>query len=87
MSIYVDGSRDGPTFAPWLHRAGSGVFFGPGHWKNIAVPLPGPVQTSPRAELYALYRALRSDRRAMNILGDCLFALDGADDGASSFGM
>jgi len=58
ISIYIDGSRDGPSYAPWLHRAGSGVFFGPGHWKNIATPLPGPVQTSPRAELYALYKAL-----------------------------
>jgi len=78
ISVYIDGSRDGPGYAPWIHRAGAGVFFGPGHWKNIAIPVLGPVQTSPRAELLALYRALRAERRPMNVLGDCFYSLDGA---------
>ncbi|KAJ2749269.1 hypothetical protein GGI19_005741 [Coemansia pectinata] len=38
--------------------AGVGVFFGQGHRRNFSGRLPGPVQTSQRAELGAVKRAL-----------------------------
>ncbi|KAI5285618.1 hypothetical protein KEM54_000426 [Ascosphaera aggregata] len=48
-------------------RAGIGVYFGPGDLRNIAEPLPGSRQTSARAELAAIARALELVRRDSNV--------------------
>lgn len=54
--IYVDGSCLGQGTK--RARAGVGVFFGPDDPLNVSERLPGPTQTSTRAEIYAAIRAL-----------------------------
>lgn len=52
IEVYTDGSfKDG--------CGGVGVYFGEGDERNVSEPLPGEHQTSPRAELYAIIRALQ----------------------------
>ncbi|KAF5341050.1 hypothetical protein D9611_006157 [Ephemerocybe angulata] len=65
IHIYVDGSGidNGTSRA----RAGSGVFFGPGSKKNLAVRVPDE-QTNGRAEVYAILRALQATHRHQTLV-------------------
>ena len=67
ITIFPDGSRIGPSFAPWLAKAGAGVYFGPNHVKNRALPLGGPMQTSPRAEALAMLLAIKAEKHRSSI--------------------
>lgn len=57
LLIYTDGSCI-PQSDKVNRRAGIGVWFDMGHPDNLSEPLPGEKQTSARAELYAVVRAL-----------------------------
>lgn len=69
-SVYIDGaclSNGGHN-----PRAGAGVFFGPGDPSNIYKRLPGPDQTSCRAEIYAAILALEATAEPPMVnAGDC----------------
>ncbi|KAJ2771301.1 hypothetical protein IWQ57_002278 [Coemansia nantahalensis] len=56
LVVYTDGSSlwNGKDNA----RAGVGVYFGPDDPRNVSEPLPGPRQSSQRAELAAIVLAL-----------------------------
>ena len=54
---HTDGASEDNQDAP-LRRAGYGVYFGPGHPRDLAEKLTGAVQTNRRAELQAAVRAL-----------------------------
>ncbi|KAF6764520.1 ribonuclease H-like domain-containing protein, partial [Ephemerocybe angulata] len=74
VHVYVDGSSiaNGTPDA----RAGSGVFFGPGSRKNLAVRVPDEL-TNGRAEVYAILCALRAvnDHQSLVIYSDSVYAL------------
>lgn len=77
--IYTDGSCV-PQADVVNRRAGMGVSFGVGHEWNISEPLAGEKQTSARAELVAVIRALETrDRHAptrnVMIHCDCNYAI------------
>lgn len=57
MVIYTDGacSKNGKPGA----RAGYGVFFGDGNYRNVSKPVPGHKQTNNTGEMYAFICALR----------------------------
>lgn len=60
--------------------AGVGVYFGPDHRHNVSEPLAGDKQTSARAELMAVVRALQKaevidGRRPLVIYSDNAYAL------------
>ncbi|KAI7825069.1 ribonuclease H-like domain-containing protein [Kickxella alabastrina] len=85
--VYTDGasSRNGTIHA----KAGIGVYFGPNDKRNLSEPLPGACQTSERAELYAIMRAIAKageagvaggggkavNSRAINICTDSLYSI------------
>ena len=68
-AVYTDGSWDYQANA-----AGSGVFFGTDDPRNISAPVPGE-QTSPRAELWAIYLALDATSGDICICSDCKYAI------------
>ncbi|KAF9519636.1 hypothetical protein BS47DRAFT_1324331 [Hydnum rufescens UP504] len=61
IEVYTDGACRGNGKAG--STAGVGVWFGPGHTKNLSERCPG-VQTNNRAELIAIIRALEMTPRA-----------------------
>ncbi|KAI5306691.1 replication factor A protein 2 [Ascosphaera pollenicola] len=65
VPVYTDGACSGNGRVSG--RAGIGVYFGPNDLRNIAEPLSGTRQTSARAELAAIARALEIVRRDFNI--------------------
>ena len=60
-----------------LRRAGVGCFWGRGHERNIAQPLPGELQTNQRAELQAIVEVLRVEPRQVEIRTDSQYVIDG----------
>lgn len=70
FSVYVDGSFD-----PGSNIATCGGFFGKNHEKNFQSDVPG-VQSSPRAELWAIFKALETcaDWSRLCIMTDCDYA-------------
>ena len=76
LEVYTDGSciGDGTENA----RAGSGVFWGQGSHKNLAVRVPGK-QTNNRGEIFAILMALRQSmaqpRRTLKIFTDSVYAI------------
>ena len=60
-----------------LRRAGSGIFYGDACVENLGVPLPGPVQTNQRAELFAVVLACLRDPRSLDIRSDSKYVCDG----------
>jgi ribonuclease HI len=57
LDSYTDGSCVHQS-EPARRMAGVGVWFADGHEHNVSEPLPGDKQTSARAELVAIVRAL-----------------------------
>ena len=76
LEVYTDGSciGNGTENA----RAGSGVFWGQGSHKNLAVRVPGK-QTNNRGEIFAILMALRQSmaqpRRTLKIFTDSVYAI------------
>jgi ribonuclease HI len=74
--IYTDGSctDNGHSGA----RAGVGIYWGPNHPQNTAMRLPGGLQTSQRAEVYACIHALAASRHLarVEIRTDSQYTLD-----------
>ena len=64
--VYTDGYCMNGSFR-FLARAGWGVFYGTNAQHNCKHPLDGPVQTSYRAEMKALYHA----KAPVCIMCDC----------------
>ncbi|TEB29955.1 ribonuclease H-like protein, partial [Coprinellus micaceus] len=56
VQVYVDGSCTNNGNAANA-QAGSGVVFGPGNWRNVAVRVPGE-QTNNRGEAFAALQAI-----------------------------
>jgi ribonuclease HI len=71
-TVYVDGSFD-----PQTKSAGCGGFFGEGDERNFVYAIPQP-QTSPRAELWAIYQALKitANLPELTIYTDCQYAIN-----------
>jgi ribonuclease HI len=60
-----------------FRRAGSGIFYGPGHDLNFSCFLPGLLQTNQRAELFAVLLACLRDPRALDIRSDSDYVCKG----------
>ena len=60
-----------------LRRAGSGIFYGPGHAMNWANILPGLAQSNQRAELFAVLVACMRDPRPLDIRSDSEYVCSG----------
>ena len=58
LHVFTDGSCINQADVT-SRSAGIGVAFGPKHASNLSEPLPGELQHSARAELYAVLRALQ----------------------------
>jgi len=63
IGLYIDGACSG-NGTP-LAKGGIGVYFGPDSPYNISKRLPGPTQTSQRAEIYAAVAALQQILRVV----------------------
>ncbi|KAF6741560.1 ribonuclease H-like domain-containing protein, partial [Ephemerocybe angulata] len=74
VHVYVDGSSVGNGTPD--ARAGSGVYFGPGSSKNMAVRVPDE-QSNNRAEIYAILCALRAvnKHQSLVIYSDSVYAM------------
>ena len=62
-------------------RGGAGVWFGDGHPSNLSVPLHDEKRTTPRAQLYAMLRALQSVPRdqPLHVFSDSTYAIGVCD--------
>ena len=61
-----------------LRRAGAGVFYARGSWRNWAWSLEGRDQTNQKAELLAVVAVLRADRRPLEVRTDSQYVFNGA---------
>jgi hypothetical protein len=78
-AVATDGSCTGMKLARRLRRAGYGFAWGEGHPQNQASPLPGPWQSSQRAELSAALHATQIEQtRPLLIRTDSAWVVSGA---------
>jgi len=73
-------ASDGSAVCPKddrLRRCGYGLYYGPGHPRNVSLPLRGPCQTVPRAELRAVLHCFKVATVPTVVLCDCLFVVKG----------
>ena len=74
--IWTDGSTSHQADARF-RRAGAGIFYGIGDDMNLALPLPGKVQTNQRAELFAVVKLLEREWRPVQIRSDSQYVVNG----------
>ena len=71
LRAYTDGSCTDGTYREKA-RAGWGVYYAPAHPGNCTSRLQGPVQTSYRAEVFAVLQVVRNATEHTLIHTDCL---------------
>ena len=74
--IWTDGACEHQA-DPRIRRAGAGIFYGINHPMNLALPLPGKMQTNQRAELYAVIKAIERESRKLEIRSDSEYVVRG----------
>eukprot|EP00973_Karenia_brevis_P070409 9787509-Karenia_brevis.AAC.1 len=74
--VYTDGACRDNQYQK-LRRAGVGVFWARNHSMNISRPLPGAWQSNQRAELLAIFLAVRAEARPLEVRTDSQYVCDG----------
>ena len=76
--VWTDGASSNNQDSRF-RRAGSGIFYGPGHLLNFSCMLPGLSQSNQRAELFAVLVACLRDPRPLHIRTDSEWVCRGFD--------
>ena len=81
LIVFTDGAARNNQ-DPLLRRAGCGAYWGPGHRKNVAEPLPGRGlfgETNNVGELTAVIQVLEAEDRPLQIRTDLQWVIDGVE--------